>query len=103
VRRISTPGLLHSDVAQREVLTMAPRLSSRAVRVAILYFVRALFRDTISDFVDALVKIIGIMAEALNDMKPSAMIQFNERTRVNPDVKYFTWAGDCTIPGGLFA
>ncbi len=77
---------------------MASRLSSRAVRVAILYFVRDLFRDTISDFVDALVKIAGIMAEALVDMKPSVITQFSERTRVNPDVKYFTWAGDCTIP-----
>ncbi len=82
---------------------MAPRFSSRAVRVAVVYFVRDLFRDTISAFGDALVKIIGIMAEALNDMKPSAMIQFNERTRVNPDVKYFTWAGHCTIPSGLYA
>ncbi len=82
---------------------MAPSSSRRAVCVTILYFVRVLFCDTISAFVDALVKIIGIMAEALNDMKPSAMIQFNARTRVNPDVKYFTWAGHCTTPSGLFA
>ncbi len=82
---------------------MAPSSSRRAVCVTIVYFVRDLFRDTISAFGDALVKIISIMAEALNDMKPSAMIQFNARTRVNPDVKYFTWAGHCTTPSGLFA
>ena len=82
---------------------MASRLSSRAVRVAILSSIWDLFRDTVSGFVDALVKILGIMASALIDMKPSVVAQFNETTRVNPDVKYFTWAGDCPIAMGIFA
>ncbi len=81
---------------------MASRLSSRPVRVPILYFVWDLFRDTISDFVDGLVKVIGLMAEALVEMKPSVVTQFNERTRVNPDVKYFTLAGQCTVPTPSF-
>lgn len=53
-------------------------------------------------FVDAVVKIFGISAPALIDMKPSVVTQFSERTRVNPDVKYFTWAGDCTVATALF-
>ncbi|KIL62021.1 hypothetical protein M378DRAFT_807333 [Amanita muscaria Koide BX008] len=54
-------------------------------------------------FVDAVVKIFGISAPALIDMKPSVVTQFSERTRVNPDVKYFTWAGDCIVATALFA
>ena len=61
-----------------------------------------LFGDTISAFVDAVVKIFGITAPALMDMKPSVVTQFSERTRVNLDVKYFTWAGDCIIATPLF-
>jgi len=56
-----------------------------------------------SEFVDALVKVVGINAPALIDMKPSVVAQFSERTRVNPDVKYFTWAGECPIATILFA
>jgi hypothetical protein len=61
-----------------------------------------LIRDTTPTFVDALVKILGITAPALMDMKPSVVTQFSERTRVNPDVKYFTWAGDCVIATPLY-
>ncbi|KIJ12476.1 hypothetical protein PAXINDRAFT_181583 [Paxillus involutus ATCC 200175] len=56
-----------------------------------------------SAFVDALVKILGVAAPALIDMKPAEVTQFSERARVNPDVKYFTWAGDCTVGTFLFA
>ena len=81
---------------------MASRLSRISVLIAILSSVWDLFPDTISAFVEALVKIFGIMAPGLIDMKPSVMTQFSERTRVNPDVKYFAWAGDCTIGTILF-
>jgi len=82
---------------------LASRLSSRPVRVAILYFVWDLFRDPISDFVDGLVKVVGLVAEALVEMRPRVVAQFNERTRVNPDVKYFTLAGQCAVPTPSFA
>jgi hypothetical protein len=81
---------------------MIARLSSRPVRVIILSSVWDLFSDIISDFAEAVVKILGIMAPALIDMKPSVMTQFSKSTRVNPHVKYFTWAGYCTVPTVLF-
>ena len=77
---------------------MASRLSSRAVRVAILYFVRDLFRDTISDFVKAFVEAVSLVADSLTEMRPSVVAEFDEKTRVNPDVKYFTLAGQCALP-----
>lgn len=56
-----------------------------------------------SELTDALVEIVGLNAPALIDMKPSVVAQFSERTRVNPDVKYFTWAGECSVATVLFA
>lgn len=55
--------------------------------------------EKISAFVEAVVRIFGTMAPALIDMTPSVVAQFNKGTQVNAEVKYFTWAGDYTIPG----
>jgi triacylglycerol lipase len=54
-------------------------------------------------FVGAVVKIFGTIAPALIDMKPDVVAQFNKDTKVNSKVKYFTWAGSCTIGTVLFA
>ncbi len=78
-------------------------LSRQPVRITTLSFIRRQFVDEISEFNDALIEIIGLNAPALIDMKPSVVAQFSERTQVNPDVKYFTWAGECSIATVLFA
>ena len=87
-----TKGTSHDSVKALKTTGSCRRLS----------FMWDLIRDTTPAFVDALVKILEITAPALMDMKPSVVAQFSERTRVNPDVKYFTWAGDCVIETPLY-
>jgi len=83
---------------------MVYRLLRRLVHAAILSSTWGICSLTkFSAFVDALVKILGINAPALINMKPSVVTQFGKRTRVNSDVKYFTWAGNCSIATVLFA
>ena len=97
-------GLFYSDIAHKGHASLWGQNSRDNWLVSPSSFsILDLFRDAISDFRDALVKILGISAPALIDMKPSVVAQFSERTRVNPDVKYFTWAGDCAIATVLFA
>jgi len=39
----------------------------------------------------------GTLAPALEDMKPSELKFFRGWLGLNPDVKYFIWAGHCTV------
>jgi len=52
--------------------------------------------DIISGFLNTAVNIVELIAPAIEDMKSGEMLEFNQKTLVNPGVKYFVWSGDCT-------
>ena len=47
--------------------------------------------------------LIGTDLGAAGDMSHDAMIKYNKTHPHNPDVKYFTWAGERDLPSPIFA
>ena len=76
---------------------MASRLSIRAVSVAISSTCDLFL--TQFQLSSRLFWNHGITAPAFIGVTPSVVAQFNKDIQVNSKVKYFTWAGDCTISG----
>jgi len=56
-----------------------------------------------TEFATTIRDLIGTDLGAVGDMSHDAMIKYNKTHPYNPDVKYFTWAGEIGLPSPIFA
>ncbi len=56
-----------------------------------------------TDLATTIRDLIGTDLGAVGDMSHDAMIKYNKTHQYNPDVKYFTWAGEISLPSPIFA
>jgi len=54
-----------------------------------------------ADFANALRNILGTDVQAFGNLTERFMEKFNEETPDVEGVKYFSWAGDCTVPSAI--
>jgi len=59
--------------------------------------------DATDAFATELRNIIGTDLESVGDMGFNAMVKYNREHKYNPNVKYFSWAGEMDIPSPIFA